>query len=144
MKKIIGGKMYNTDTAKMVGEHEESYPGEFDYVCEVLYRKKTGEYFIHGYGHAASRYAEPCGENAWNSGERIIPISYDKARQWAEDNLDVDAYEREFGEVTEDDSQVQLSCMVSAQAMALIRRKAQQDGMTIAAVVEQLAMTLSE
>ena len=144
MRKIIKGKMYDTDTAKAIGEHEESYPGEFDYVCEVLYRKRTGEYFIHGCGNAASRYAEPSGLGNWGPGERIMPISYSKARQWAEDCLTVDEYQAEFGEVAEDNSQVQLSCMVSAQAMALIRRKSQQDSTTIAAVVEQLVMTLAE
>lgn len=144
MRKIIKGKMYDTDTAKAVGEHEESYPSEFDYVCETLYRKKTGEYFIHGEGNAASRYAKSCGQSNWGPGQRIMPITYERARQWAEDNLEAEDYEAEFGEVAEDDSQVQLSCMVSAQAMALIRRKSQQDGMTIAAVVETLAQSLAE
>jgi hypothetical protein len=144
MKKIIKGKMYDTDTATQVGEHEESYPTEFDYVCEVLYRKRTGEYFVHGRGNAASRYAQPSGLGNWGPGERIMPYTYEQARQWAEDSLGVDEYQAEFGEVAEDDSQVQLSCMVSAQAMTLIRRKAQRDGTTIAAVVEQLAMSLTE
>ena len=144
MKKIIKGKMYDTDTARMVGEHSEGYPSDFGYVCETLYRKRTGEYFVHGEGNAASRYAEAEGQNTWRAGERIMPYSYDDARQWAEDNLSVDEYQAEFGEVIEDDSQVQLSCMVSAQAMALIRRRAQQDGTTIAAVVENLAQSLAE
>lgn len=144
MKKIIGGKMYNTDTATMVGEHTESYPGEFDWVCETLYRKKTGEYFIHGEGHAASRYAEPAALGGWAPGERIMPYSYEQARKWAEENLDADEYQAEFGEVFEDESQVQLSCTVSAQAMTLIRRAAQREGTTIAAVVERLAQSLAE
>lgn len=144
MRKIIKGRLYDTDTAHMVGEHEDGYPGDFNYTCETLYRKKTGEYFVHGEGNAASRYAEPSGQSNWGPGQRIMPYTYDQAREWAEKNLDADEYEAEFGEVTEDDSQVQLSCMVSAQAMTLIRRKAQQDGKTIAAVVEQLAQSLAE
>lgn len=102
MKKIINGRMYNTDTAHAVGEWNDSYPNDFHYVCETLYRKRNGEYFIHGEGGAMSKYAQSCGQNQWSGGEQIIPLTYDSARDWAEKNLDADEYEAEFGEVSED------------------------------------------
>ena len=47
MKKVINGLLYNTETAKEIGYHSENFPGDFKYVCETLYKKKTGEYFLH-------------------------------------------------------------------------------------------------
>ena len=46
MKKIINGKMYNTDTARKVAscEHGDG-PRDFRYYSESLYCKRTGEYF---------------------------------------------------------------------------------------------------
>ena len=52
MKKIINGKMYNTETAKYCGGYEFSNCGDFNYVCEELYQKKTGELFLYGEGGA--------------------------------------------------------------------------------------------
>lgn len=53
MKKIIDGKMYNTETAKECGTWDNCEYG-FNRVEETLYRKKTGEFFIHGEGGANS------------------------------------------------------------------------------------------
>lgn len=50
MKKIINGKAYNTETAKELGSYWNGYPhGDFSYVCETLYVKRTGEYFLHSH-----------------------------------------------------------------------------------------------
>ena len=43
MKKVINGKMYNTDTAKRMADWSYGYPGNFEYYEEELYKKKTGE-----------------------------------------------------------------------------------------------------
>ena len=49
MIKIINGKKYNTDTAKMVGDYDNNQPtNDFYYFAEELYRKKTGEFFLYG------------------------------------------------------------------------------------------------
>ena len=47
MKKIINGKIYDTDTAKEIDSisHGDG-PRDFRYYHEVLYRKRTGEYFL--------------------------------------------------------------------------------------------------
>jgi hypothetical protein len=47
MKKIINGKMYNTETALLVGTCWNGLSSS-DFACETvcLYRKKTGEYFL--------------------------------------------------------------------------------------------------
>lgn len=106
MKKIISGKKYDTTTARKVGEWENiADVRDFTYFCETLYRKRGGEYFLHGEGNAASKYCVDLGDNRWTGGERIIPLSYDSARTWAEEHLSVDEYEAEFGEVAEDEAE---------------------------------------
>ena len=48
MKKIINGKLYDTDTAKEVFAIScGNGPSDFHYYAEQLYRKRTGEYFLY-------------------------------------------------------------------------------------------------
>lgn len=102
MKKIINGKMYNTETAKKCGY---SSNGLFDrdlYFCEeTLYRKKGGEFFLHGAGGPGSRYGRAYSLGGLIGGETIIPLTETDARKWAEENLDADEYIEIFGEVEE-------------------------------------------
>ena len=101
MKKIINGRLYSTETAKEIYAWDNGFYGSFRYFSEALYQKKTGEFFIFGQGGAMSKYAQPCGENNWGYGERIIPVSESDARKWMEDHADADTYIEVFGEVEE-------------------------------------------
>ena len=101
MKKIINGKLFNTETAKCIGCYQYSYPGDFHYCREALYRKRSGEYFLHGEGGPNSIYQKDLGSNQWSGGESISPMSADEAKEWAEENLDADDYIAEFGEPEE-------------------------------------------
>ena len=84
MKKIISNKVYDTNTAQKLGDWDNGhYTNDFAYCAETLYRKKTGEYFLHGEGHALSKYASHSG-NSSGWGEKIIPMSYTEAQTWAE------------------------------------------------------------
>ena len=48
MKKIINGKMYNTDTAKeLAGWSSPGGRGDFSHYEETLYQKRTGEFLLH-------------------------------------------------------------------------------------------------
>lgn len=97
MNKIINGKRYNTKTAKLIGEYANTYDySDFNYVCEELYRKKTGEFFLYGEGGPMSSYAVYSGGNNWSSGAKIMPLSIDEAKKWVEENLDGDVYESLF------------------------------------------------
>lgn len=59
MKKIINGKMYNTETACLMGERSNCYgPSDFRCCSEQLYQKRTKEFFMYGSGGAMTRYAE--------------------------------------------------------------------------------------
>lgn len=101
MKKVINGKMYNTETAKYCGGYEFSNVGDFNHVCEDLYRKKTGEFFLYGEGGAMSKYCEEVGNNSWTGGEKIIPLTIKEAKRWSEKHLNADTYIELFGEVEE-------------------------------------------
>jgi hypothetical protein len=102
MKRIMDGKMYDTETAKVVAT---SYAvgvarNDFRYYEEELHLKKTGEYFLYGEGGPMSRYAQSCGDG-YESGSGIIPLTEAEAKKWAEQRLDADEYIAIFGEVEE-------------------------------------------
>lgn len=101
MKKIINGKMYNTETAKRVGEWDNGRYGDFGYCSESLYQKKTGEFFLYGEGGAMSKYVVYYGPNSWGGGEAITPLTEQSAKKWAEDHITAEEYEAIFGEVDE-------------------------------------------
>ncbi len=102
MKKIINGRMYNTDTAKrLCGADNGCSCRDFSYWEEALYQKKTGEFFLYGEGGPMSKYSRSCGQNEWCGGYEIKPLSNEKAREWVELNATADEYIEIFGEVDE-------------------------------------------
>ena len=138
MKRIIDGKRYDTSTAEEIATATHGYKREFSYYEETLYCKRTGEYFLYGYGHGESKYAKQV-LGAWGPGEDIIPMTYEQARQWAERNLDAEDYEREFGEVPESDGEdVVLSVRVSPATRERLRRMAAESGRSQGAVLDEL------
>lgn len=101
MKKIINHRKYDTETAEEVGfDSSISHGYGFDYWQETLYKKKTGEYFLHGQGGAMSKYAV-YGDNCSMAGEDIIPMTDEEAFEWCISHLSVDEVEEIFGEIAE-------------------------------------------
>ena len=102
MKKIINGRMYDTETAEKIEEWDNGiYGNDFRSCEETLYKKTKGEYFIYGSGGALSKYSIPCGNNSSSGSCDIIPLTEDEAKIWMEEKGDPDAYTEEFGEVPE-------------------------------------------
>ena len=102
MKKVIDGKLYNTETASRQAYWSNRLGWrDFNHCEETLYKTKSGNYFIHGEGGPMSKYAVSAGQNQWGSGEHIEPISEDVAKKWAEEKLDGDEYISIFGEPEE-------------------------------------------
>lgn len=135
MKKIINAKVYNTETATRVGAWDNGYfTNDFNYCSEDLYQKKTGEFFLHGEGGALSTYASHEGDMT-GYGERIIPMTYDEAAQWAERHLTGEQYEQIFGEVSEDDTTVKTMISTTAAEIEIIKRNAAKAGMTVSAYI---------
>ena len=137
MKKIINGKVYSTDTATFLAEFEASCPAnDFQWYKESLYRKKTGEFFLCGEGNGASRYASH-EFDGWTRGEKIIPLSYKEARDWAEKSLCADDYEKIFS-VKEDGEKRTASFYLSSTAIQTARQKSSESGMSLSDWLEKL------
>lgn len=69
MEKLIKGRKYNTDTAKLIGVVGEK---------QELYIKRTGEFFLY--------FVD----------KKIVPLSFDKAQKLVEEKLDKDVYNQLF------------------------------------------------
>ena len=96
MKKIINGKRYDTDTAKLVGEYDNDYAtNDFRWYMEELYKKRTGEFFLYGEGGGLSKYSESYGDSR-GYGNKFTPLNIDEAKEWMEKNCDAEEYEEVF------------------------------------------------
>jgi len=138
MKKIINGRLYDTEKAKELGSDSYSNRRDFHYWVETLYKKRTGEFFIYGEGGPLSKYAEAVGLNEWSGGERIMPLSYEEAQKWAEEHLDGDVYIDIFGEPEEDDVKQKITLSLSSAAITKAKQEAAKAGITLSAYVENL------
>ena len=145
MKKIINGKRYNTESAELCGSHEYGYPGDFNYVSEELYQKRTGEFFLHGEGGANSKYREEISMNSWSGGEKIIPLTDDEAREWAEEYLDSEDYEKLFTVAEEEDAGKKIqSFSLSGDVSAKLTRLSRAHGMSRSQIIEELVRAAAE
>lgn len=138
MKKIINGKLYNTETAERIDNWENMNDyRNFNYFSETMYRKRTGEFFLHGEGGPASPYHERVDQNSYMGGERIRPLTPEEAREWAEEHMDADDYQRVFGEVSEGEGRTVLSISIDTAVAERIRRLAAENGTSVSATIEQ-------
>ena len=144
MRKVIDGHRYDTDTARLVGSWESGEDaGDLHYVSETLYRTKAGLYFVHGEGGARSRYAEQVEQNAWGSGSKIVALSPEAAREWAEEHLTGEEYEAEWGTPDEGEGRV-MSVRVPEATYQAIRRNATDLGRTMGEVITKAVATCSK
>ena len=139
MKKIINGRVYDTDTARELGIWSNTWDHRsWSYERESLYQKRTGEFFLHGEGGPQTKYAESTSDNQWRSGEKIIPLSAEKAREWAEEHLTADEYEAAFGLPDEDAEDVVLYVKVPAVIMAKLKARAVDGGKSVTEIVNNI------
>lgn len=98
MKRIIKGRMYNTETATLLAS---SWNGlscrDFGYCDESLYQKRTKEFFLCGEGGPYSKYSQPWGNSGRQSGEGIIPLTLQEAKDWVEENCSAEKFIEIFG-----------------------------------------------
>lgn len=138
MKKIIEGKVYDTNTAEFLTSNDNGYPrNDFAYANEELYLKKTGEYFLYGEGGGNSRYGEWHG-NSGGPGEKIMPLTLGEAKEWAENNLDGDRYEELFGNPEPDDGRERLNLYVAATTKTKLQQMSQTQGRSISQIIDDL------
>ena len=79
MKKIIDGKLYNTDTANFICETGNALPNsDFKWEISALYKTKKGAFFIAGAGGALSRFPTVTG-NTKTQGRGLISLTKEEA-----------------------------------------------------------------
>lgn len=139
MKKTINGKLYNTETARLVGTWEirgkEDDPRN---IKERLYQKKTGEYFLYGEGGAKSRYRRSSGDNCWTYGYQIIPLTYESAERWAKEHLDSEESEAIFGNMFKDETKRIICVSVTVATHEKLKRIAVEKSTSVGNVIESL------
>lgn len=100
MKKIIFGKLYNTETAKLISTYNSNdLPHDINDIVEELYQKKNGEFFIYGKGTNTELYVNDylyC-----PNGHYFYPLDEKSAMEWVSCYLDADVYIELFGEPME-------------------------------------------
>lgn len=138
MKKVINGKMYDTTKAKLIGQWNYSNSSDLQYIKEQLYQKRTGEFFLYGQGGPASKYAEAISYNNWSGGSKIIPLTYESAKEWAEEYLSGNDYEEIFGEIEEDDSKRVVSVSITTTTHEKLKRMASEQGISIGEIIDNL------
>lgn len=143
MKKIIGGKVYDTEKARLLGD-DGGEQDNFRHWHEELYQKRTGEFFLYGEGGPASKYAESVGLNQWSGGSKIIPLDMAAAREWAEAHLSVDEYETIFGLPDEGAERVALNVMLPAPLAARLRTRAAEQGTSVTSCLEEILTSALE
>lgn len=97
MKKVIKGKVYNTETATEIDYYSSNYNStDFNHYSESLYKTKKGNYFLYGSGNAMSKYSCSVGNNGRGGSSDIITLTESEAMEWMEEYGDADIMEREF------------------------------------------------
>ncbi len=147
MKKRIRGLEYNTGTAKKIAECSSSYGvNDNQFYKETLYRKRTGEFFVHGVGNAGSKYAEWLPDyHSYTSGEAIKPLTFDEAKEWYTELLnDGSGDEKQYKELfqpKDSPEKVSLTLSVSKRAKKGLLDLATKQGKSQSEIVERLILS---
>jgi len=139
MKKVINGSVFNTETAKLLGEFQHSYCGQFDYILEELYKTRSGKYFIYVEGGAQSKYAVQVSQNTWSGSEKIIPIQRERAMAWVEEYLDGDTYIEIFGAPSEVEQKI-MTFSLDTNVESLLRAEQEKTGKNLSDIVSELVV----
>ena len=139
MKKIISGKVYNTETAAFCGSRNSgTLPTDFNFWEEILYKKKTNEFFLYTSGGPYTRYGIRTADGGGGFDEQITPLSFEAARNWAEENLDGDEFEETFGPVDEDEGGKKLISLYLPEGLVnRLSREATEAGKTFTAYAKE-------
>jgi hypothetical protein len=97
-KKVINGKVYNTETATRVASYDNGLSHrDFGFCEEDLYKTKKGAWFLHGEGGAMSRWSRPVESNGRCGGSGIEVLTQAEALAWCEEHgVDADVIAEHF------------------------------------------------
>jgi len=97
-ERIINGKKYDIENARYLGQWDNGlYHGaDLEWLCITLYRNEGGDCFLYVEGNDGEELREQYGEHNYD-GEIIIPVTEEKAREWALCHLSGNQNLRIFG-----------------------------------------------
>ena len=102
MKKIIDGKVYNTETADPIGSYWNGHTRrDFHYEELTLYKTKKGSFFVAGESGPLGGFARSVG-NGTSGGKGLFVLTREEALEWAERHLDPEDYEEHFSDLIEE------------------------------------------
>lgn len=85
MRKVIGGKVYDTDKAELLHTYEPiQNMDDFHYILESLYVTPKGAFFLCGEGGPMSAYVQSLGGGSYSGGEGLQVLSVQEAAEWLE------------------------------------------------------------
>lgn len=102
MKKIIGGKVYDTKTADYIGSYWNGYDmRDFRYEELALYKTQKGNFFVAGESGPLGCFAKSMGSGS-TGGEGLFALTREEALEWAERYLDPETCEEYFSDLIEE------------------------------------------
>ena len=99
MKKVIDGKLYDTEKAEMFCEYDFSNSSDFKHVYEALYKSPNGQFFLEYSGGPMSKYGVCCGQNQTSGSSGIRLVTEDEAKEFLEGCGSAEDYVKAFGEI---------------------------------------------
>ena len=129
MRRLIDNKWYDTESARLVGANCNGSRGD-DYFRESLFRKRGGAFFL----ERQIGQTEDCFAHS----DKLYPMSYDKAREWAETHLPPETFAVEFSGGGAAKKTLQVRITPRAKALAL--REAARRGVSLSQYVESLIL----
>jgi hypothetical protein len=102
MRKIIEGKIYDTNTATEIGTWSNNLSTrDFRNETTTLYITKKGNFFMAGESGPMGSYAYSVG-NGTSGGEGMFALTKEEALEWAERHLEAKEYEEYFKDIIEE------------------------------------------
>ena len=103
MKKVINGKVYNTETAELIFSWDNGrYGNDFRSRSKDLYRTKKGNWFIHHEGGPMTDMGVSCGSNSTCGSQNIEAITEQEAINFLQGKNAVEELEKLFPEYLEE------------------------------------------
>lgn len=135
MKKIINGKVYDTEKAQLIAEahHDNIKDADGKSLKQRLYRKKTGEFFVQVEGTAIE--LQNIFQHGYKPNAGIYPLTYEQAQRWAERELSADQWESIFGDPEDDDTKVAVNLSMTAKEANILKQNAAKAGMAVSSYI---------
>ncbi len=137
MKKVIDGRVYDTDKAQLLGEVQHGDYGNFESWGQALYKSKSGLYFMNCWGGPLSQYGYSCPGGNISGDDFIHPVNIEQAKNWSEKNMTGDEYIEAFGD-PEDTEKTAMTFTIDNDIALKLREYQSNTGKSMSSIVSDL------